>query len=488
MKNTISTPQAQSLLEKIRNDLSGTPWQEILETCAITGVADMEQLRAVSAYERMKLRRLLEKMETLHGEYPPILTRARQKIQRTGKKGGVPVVFLLGESGAALLHLLGHPNAHECGLADETAIAHALAMVDVHLAAQRAGVQVVTDRTISYDKGSQVLRPDHQVSLPGRKILLFEIEQAASTETLRRVLASISRKRAFFENHESGRFERSVQILLQVPNKTTWEKTLATWARAAQMNAQETGKPLNFNLRVMSLADFLQHPDWQASDEQRWTDLAEAQQTAALVTTKTPPPAELIRRSAREDHLVMAALWQDFIENADKQLGAHPRPAPEFLHTMRLIYAASHDPHLPSLAQAALPYASLYLLSQYLRLRGIDKVMHVALNKGRQTLRWNPTTIQHRMQTVIDKFLALHGWRSSGPLNVYASTADWNSSSSHTFQVIVQIRDPQILLSPGDMLLPGRDEIIKTEQALTWVLLALFTYSQELNLGNPEFW
>lgn len=485
MNDKLTKNQIQTLLDQLRRDLSGNPWQELLETFAITGVADMEHLREVSAYERMKLRRLLEKLENLSGQHPPILTRARQKIQRMGRKGGVPMVFLLGESGAALLRQLGHANAHASGLADETAIAHALAMVDIHLAAKRAGVQVVTDRTISYANG-EILRPDHQVNLPGKKTLLFEIEQAASSETLRRVLASLSRKRAFFESRESGRFERSVQVLFQVPNKTAREKTLITWARAAQMNAQEAGKPLNFSLRAMSLAEFLENPDWHANHPQRWSDLAQAQQANALSINKAPE--ELIQRTAREDRLVIAALWQDFIENTGKCLGEYSRPDPEFLYTMRLIYAASHDPALPPLVQAAVPYASLYLLNHYLRLHGIDQRLHVALNKGRNSLRWNPTTILHRMQTVIDAFLGLHGWQSSGPLSAVSATPDWNTLDSQTFRVAVRVRDPQILLPEGETLLPSRDEITQTERALAWVLRALFAYSSELNLGSPEFW
>jgi len=482
MKNEPSPEAVRELLEKLRSNFPADPWQEILEAFTITGVADNEHLLSVCACERLKLRRLLERLEEQCAGLPAILTRLPQAIRRTGKKGRPATIFRLGTSGAALLRQLGHPNAHPCGLTDETAITQPWRMVDIHLAARRAGVQVVTDRTIPYANGKHVLRPDHQARLPGRKTLLFEIEQAANAETLRRVLSSIARKRAFFESHESAGFERSVQVLFQTPTQTAWQKTLTTWARAAQMNEQETGRPLNFSLRAIPLPDFLENPDWHASDELRWQDL-----TAAAPADRPAAPAELIQCSARSDRLVVAALWQDLVENASQRLAPYPRPDPEFLRTMRLVYAASHSPDLPLMEQAAIPHASLYLLNHYMRLRGIDKPMRLALNKGRNSLRWNPTTILHRMQTVIDTFLGLHGWRSCGPLHATPVTADWNAADSHTFQVIVKIRDPRILQDEADPV-PAEPEIRQTEQALAWVCRAFFAYSPELNLGSPEFW
>jgi hypothetical protein len=37
-------------------------------------------------------------------------------------------------------------------------------------------------------------------------------------------------------------------------------------------------------------------------------------------------------------------------------------------------------------------------------------------------------------------------------------------------------------------VVPTRDEVKRTEEALAWVLQALFVYGPELGLGKVEFW
>jgi len=92
------------------------------------------------------------------------------------------------------------------------------------------------------------------------------------------------------------------------------------------------------------------------------------------------------------------------------------------------------------------------------------------------------------MQVVINMFLSLYGWRSDGPLTVFASLSNWSEEENRTFNVTVQIRNPEVLMSPQEPVVPACDGIQKTGQALAWVLWALFAYSVELNLGRVEFW
>lgn len=487
MRESQTTASIDTLLENLQQNLGDVPWQAILQGFAITGVLDNEQLKELSGLERGKLGRVLDRLERLRGTLPAILQPLGQEYRRPGARGRTPAVFALGEGGARLLQQLGHQEVQACKLRDEIAVTHALAMNDLHLAAERAGVSVQTDHTLAYDL-EQVLRPDHQISLPGRKIALFEIEQKASPETLRRVQASLERKRAFFESRESAACERVVSLLFQLPRGQAWNKTIATWQRAIHINETQHGKPLNFQLRAMPLGDFLSAPDWRGEGP-HWLSLGvAAPEPTALEKQPVQPPQALLKHSAREERLILAALWQDFIENASERLGEQPQPDPEFLATMRLIYVASHDPALPPLAQAAVPRASLYLLGQYLQLRGIRKQLYRAMNTGRGNLRMNLTVVMHRLQTVANTFLKLHGWRCYGPLLVHAATSSWEDNAPRTYRIEVRIRDPQILVPAGEGLMPTHSEVERTEQALAWVLQALFEYSQELNLGTPEFW
>ena len=98
--------------------------------------------------------------------------------------------------------------------------------------------------------------------------------------------------------------------------------------------------------------------------------------------------------------------------------------------------------------------------------------------------------ILHRMQVTIGTFLGHHGWRPSGALLVYPVVSRWDDHSRYQFQVKVTIHNPRILISKDEErgVVPSQDEVKRTEEALEWVLQALFIYSIELDLGRVEFW
>ena len=135
-----------------------------------------------------------------------------------------------------------------------------------------------------------------------------------------------------------------------------------------------------------------------------------------------------------------------------------------------------------------MPYASLYLLKKYLSIRKLDCALQGALHRGARDTRWNITTINHRMQSVINAFLNAHGWRSDGLLSVYAKVSDWENTNSRVFDVKVIIKSAEILMSRDDLIVPSKDEVQEIEHALSWGLWSLFEYSNDLGLGRIDFW
>lgn len=483
----VSREQAEELLERLRSSLPEATWLPILKTFEITGVLDTDQLQAVSGLDRMPLTRFLEKLESQRAGLPAIFQKLEQEVRRPTSRGRAPKVFTLGESGASLLQLFGYEEARACKLNTDTAITHALAMVDVHLAAKRAGQQLFTDQTIPYGD-ERVLRPDHQIQ-NNEKTQLIEVEQFSSSDTLRRVVNSLEHKQDFFESLESAGFERTVLMLIQLKRGPEYERTLKTWKQAIQLVEKKTGKALNFRMLVLPLGDFMSAPDWAGTARQDWLDLTKPETSLEKsVEPGNPAPRELLKCTFQDDRIILGALWQDFLENAEKRLAEKPRPDPEFLQLLRLVYSASYDPALPVLEQAALPYASIYLLNRYLTMRNLRPTMQKALHAGRGNLRWNPTTILHRMQVVANVFMGIHGWRTDGPLFISATVSSWDSLDGRTFAYFVDIRNPEILLRPGDMLMPIIAETQHTQKALSWVLVSFFAYSVELGLGRVEFW
>ena len=476
----------------MKNTLFMETWQEVLnafpdtarivlETFSATGLADTNHILLHTGLPNHRIRRTLERI--LSGG---LLTQLDRALPRPDQRGKPVQVFLLSEDGASVLKKLGYPEAHPCGLQEDTSLLHRLAMTDVHLAAVKAGRTIITDRELPFGE-NQNIRPDHQVKLEDGRSLLLEVEQFAAIDVLRRIVESLQHKQNFFASEASEKFLPEVRMLLQLPRGAKWNKTLRVWEKALGVVKEKSGKGLNFRLFAIPRREFLEMPDWEAQRNLLWTEITPPEKNATIQLASNSTPETLLYRSPREDRLVLSALWQDFIENVSSQ-ELFPQPDPEFFQIMRLIYSASHDPELSDLAQSAMPNASIYLLNKYLSLRHLHPRLIKALHNGKGDLRWNPTMIMHRMQVVIDTILAAHGWRSDGLLFAIANLSEWGKEESRTFGVTVRIRNATILMSDEDLVVPGANEVYQTERALEWVLKALFQYSLDLGLGRIEFW
>mgnify|MGYP000846375138 CR=1 FL=1 len=137
-------------------------WLPVLETLLPTGVADTQQLQQASGLSRDQVNRLVKRFDALASD--AILTRVQESIPRPGRRGGSPIIYKLGEVGAALLQENGYPDAHACGLEKSTPIAHARTVLDMRLVALAAGLSVQTEKELPYGD-NQALRPDNLVTL-----------------------------------------------------------------------------------------------------------------------------------------------------------------------------------------------------------------------------------------------------------------------------------------------------------------------------------
>lgn len=473
--------------------------QTILQTCQVSGVADFQQLQTITGVSRDRLNRILDLLTATMRSLPSVLKLYPRALGRPGERGRARRVYLLGELGASYLERLEEGEFSACNLADDVPVLHAIAMLDLHLCAQTAGLAIQTDKTVRYAETKEI-RPDHQVRLKDGSLALFEIEQAATPETLRRVMESLRHKQDFFQNEAGKQFSPDIRMLVTLPPGKDREKTYRMWEQAEDQICQKSGGQLAFRLLVMPLADFLEAPDWECAGAS-WRDIlpqqnatSESDSTEIVAVkpgklAKSALPRELLYRTAHDDALVLGALWQSFLETAQLQQEEFHMPDPEFLNLVRLIYVASHDASQPALQQAAVPYASIYLLQQYLVMHPrLVESLRSRIHSGKGAVRWNSATILHKMQFVFDGFLSYHGWRSTGLLTAFAKMSDWNCEETRTFGVNVRILDPELLMCPGDVVVPTQSEVFLTERALTWVLTALFAHSQELQLGRVDFW
>lgn len=518
--DTTTVAAVQATLDEMFPD--GRHWA-ILELLTTVGCADGLQLQQATGLSRDELALALKKMPEAIPGLPPLFFQPREKIMRPGKRGAPPAVYCLGETGAALLRVHGHPDAHPCRLDEIVDVAHALAVLDVRLLAQRAQLPVLTEKRLPSGKSDSYLRPDNCVTLPDGSAALFEIEQFLTPQHIARATQSLQNKQRFIKSTVGKEISATVRMLFNLAKGKDFERTCRVWEQAARAVAQRCGGTLAFRLLAMPLVDFQTAPDWGEPPQfHRWRDLTAGQTNdgrpaigsrppAGLATegaaydkqqsvssnkpstlTSQPLarklPAELRRFSGHESSLVLTALWEAFKEELAAHSGAVQRPDSALFEIVGVIYAASHDPSLTPLERAGYPHASLYLLRQYLRLQpALLKVLKQEIQRGAQAVRWNTITITHRMQVVSQKFLRYHGFGPDGLLLVRALSADWNAAEPQHFQVRVDIFDTAVVCEGVDAA-TAREFTRAAEETLAWVLTALFTYAEDLGLPRAPFW
>jgi hypothetical protein len=489
-----------------RGDPDGR-WLRLLEAFLPVGLADMNQLQATTGFSRDQVNRLLEKFRQAAGGGQPILTRVEEKVARPwlGTRGAI--LYELAETGAALLRSAGHQGARACGLKEAVAIAHAAAVLDVQLAAQAAGLTVATEAELRND-ANDVLRPDNLIGLPDGCSALFELEQTARPELLRRIVEGVRRRAAFFADEAERPASPIIRVLFALPRNAAWERTLRIWEKAVAAVADEHGGALPCRLLAIPLGEFMAQPDWsEPPAANRWRDLlnpgllagfapAPVGQTgtddkaAPIVTLPKPALVELARYSPHESRLVLQALWDFFSESAERPAGdGEVAPDPEFFCVVSLIYVASHDPGAPLWARAGQPYASWFLLREYLKMHPLlFKAVSAELNREGMTV-WNATTIRNKLQIVANLFLRYHGFRVSddAPVLVCAESADFTTRTTQTFYFHVSIREPELLMRSEDEVVPTSSEVVLAERALAWVLRTLALDGDRVGLRRPAF-
>lgn len=515
---TATWPDAGTWQAALTQDFPDGRWLLALELALPTGVLSTQQLQRAHNLSRDQISRLAAKFQNLAGD--AILTRVSETLPRPGQRGQPPLVYKLGEAGAALLRAHGHPEAHACNLTEATPIAHALATLDVRLAALQAGLTVQTETPLPYD--DTVLRPDNLVTLPDGTVALFETEQSATLTLLRRIRESVQHKLAFFRSPAARGISSTVRVLFNLPRGKSWDQAVGVWERATALVANPNGGDLPFKIVALPLGEFLAQPDWGEPPDARWESLFDPAQTrafapampgaaepaaskekapgagsTALAPVKPPPPSlplSLKRHTPREDRLIIQAYLQHILEQgpALAYTADHPCADPEFFTLVGIIYTASHPPDATPWQQAQHPFQSLYLLRQYLTLHPrLKGALQKAIEGRSSHMTWNPTTILHRMQVAIDTFLKYHGLHNAGGLRAWP-ISNWNrDDESADFRVLVSLHPEMLIGERGDVV-PLRDEVRAAEEALAWVLYALFAYSEEVNLGlrqqYPPFW
>jgi len=469
-------PSLDEMMKALDAAMPDHRWKGILQVLAIKGIADTRQLQDATGFARDKLMRALDRITGFSLEGSPLISRLLKTIKQPGDVKRPPAIYVLAEGGAKLLHPLGFPTAHAFGLMqDDHAIAHVLSMVSVHILAERSGVQISTDQTLSYGEGN-VLRPDHRIALAESRSVLIEVEQAASSALVARIKESLAHHQAFSASEESAMFEKEVRMLVNVKPGRDFDRTISIWQTAMLQLQNDTGERLNFRLIALPLQLFLSSPEWDAEVSERWRELdaEQANKSPVLAEMDEMPSAVRGKRSARDDAIILGALAMRFQDTEDLD---HLKPDWGLFDLATEIYEA-HYPHRSKVDEVAgVPMVSIYLLREYLNKHpDLRKSLNQAIHFNQAKVVWSQNNVLHRMGIVIRRFLSYHGIRPSIAMKAYAAIDE----ESKGYTVKCEVRK--------ELLAGDEQETWRIEQAMAWVLLALFEYAQDLGLGRPDFW
>jgi hypothetical protein len=213
-----------------RGDPEGR-WLRLLEVFLPVGLANMNQLHAATGFSRDQVNRLLEKFRQAAGGGQPMVTRVEVKVARPWLGARGAGIYQLAETGAALLCAAGHEEARACGLKEAVAIAHAAALLDVRLAALATGLTVMTETELCNDENA-ALRPDNLMGPLDGRPAMFELEQIARPELLRRIVEGVRRRAEFFTGENPRPVSPIIRVLFALPRNATWERTLRIGEKA----------------------------------------------------------------------------------------------------------------------------------------------------------------------------------------------------------------------------------------------------------------
>jgi predicted ArsR family transcriptional regulator len=441
------------------------------------------QIAQLTGWDEQKARRLAE--DACEGGQPRL---ERQSLP--AGRGRPWTVYKLTAAGAQAAAQAFGVRIQLPKVADTVELRHAVCEVDLYIVAQAARLESELEKVIEYS-GDRNIRADVLVEAGNQK-LIYEIEQTAGIQNLERVNEKLQHYQAFFSSPESEGVDALVRVLFKIDPQD--ELSLQIWSRAwKQLTGQH--QPA-FRIRWMSLDDFLASPEWVSLDSfQTLPEVRESRTAASEPAVQDPYKLmqDFTRQAAQRTVQVVlsreeqdwvrttSGLFVDYLINMEKLMQSSQS---RFFDLVDLIYACSHVSGRRFRYTAAMPYASLAALKSYLdrprqadlrrQLIGALKELRSAYYRGMVMVQTTTTRL------VWDVFLKYHGLARNGPLGIFVSGPDIEEFRSD-FHLKVKI-------APGnDGSWTGVREgqaANFTEEALTWVLEALWLYQRELGLED----
>jgi hypothetical protein len=464
------TTTPESLIDTLDHAMPRDTWTAILETINLTGVADTRHLQHAVAKTRGQLMRRLEHLlvQTLDGE--PLITQLNRSIRRPTESNRPAAIYQIGKGGEKLLRHLGYLDARGSELKDDVDILHALVMLTIHQAASsEKDITIITDRVMEFDGGK--IRPDHQVLHADGERYLIEIEQTAYKEIIPRIRRSLENRHAFFSSPQGREYPNTIFVIFNLKEGGGFRRGIKVWFEAMRGLQQDTGKKLAFSMWAIPLQRFLKSPQWGGTPSKEWTQVNPDDDSLDEKNERRSPMFIRSQHPLDEEAVLLEALAGEWFQTMPEINWGGDYNMFRVAHA---IYEGSHRKD----RYRYIPIISVRLLGTYLgRHEELRVQLTKALHFNGNRISWVPTNVLNRMRLVFKTFLVYHGWSMRNSImEVYPYT---NPDRNSEYSVKVHL-----YRLPNEMLIRNENY----EEALAWVLLALFEYGQEIGIGRPAFW
>ena len=476
--------------------------QKVLGCFLTRGLATQDQIEKLTGFSSKQVRTALDELRHAPLDLPSLL--ATNQVNLQGQRGRPQQLHLLTPDGSAILKALtGESHQPTNHTVDAVELIHALIEMEVFTQATIAGFNSMVEKTLPFGEKTYI-RADLLIDLPNGEKAIFEVEQVARINDVPRIQDKLQRLAEFFQSPQAHGIKRNIRMIFNLPANDA--RTLKIW-RNVQSNLLEQPDVLPFSLYWQPALNFLQSPTWENLGEfillqpeskaeqaqyaqlpgNAETPMQLADQKAIVMSEDALLPAFLKVEPAnlKTIHLVFGALGQDLRTSLqDRKNLAAGRSA--FFLIMRSIYEASHYEDGPVSLYAALPVDSLVFLHRYLNMHQNQELLEVVRN-ARDEVRRSQTRGVNLFRDTFTRlaweFLRYHGFGRGGPLDVLITVPGFDADRSD-IHVEVSIRDPYLVIGDDGVFMDGDD--YRAEKALEWILNALWTYGNELELiGQP---
>jgi hypothetical protein len=442
----------------------------VLMSCQDCGMTTQELAELESREEYRSVYSALEWLVSPSRGLMPFLNSVPMRM--IDREGRPPKAYLLTDFGAQALRLLDpQATTHALELSDVNAWQHRFVQAQIYSLSRKADWKASLEKEILFNQGKRNIRCDVLLQLSDER-LHVEVEQELPRNNLWRAVEKFERWREYAK----GQKEKVDMLFVFNLSRDTAQATIQNW-REALGRVEASGK-LNCRISYITVAE-LHEKDLSAA-----IDLALPLKAITVKKDESPAAVSIAPKPVTAIPVYAQRFFVDYM-NCVRELQQAKRAEDQLMSFFNLslfIYEASYQKDSDSVKYAALPRASVWMLRHYLELPANQAM----LAELKQALNWiqkrgsqmGLIMFRNYMTSIIwDIFLRHHGFSRGGALNVMFYIPDFQDIRSD-FWVKIDYSEVRGGLGLGEYR--ARDFCV----AISWMLTGLFSYSEELGLGQ----